>query len=183
MTSPRPALVVSRRAWRRIHTDLAKRGQGRRESATFLLGRPDSVRVTAWVPYDDLDPTCLTGGISFSGARFADLWRLCSEHGVSVLADLHTHPGTSVEQSPIDQAKPTIARAGHISLITPSFARHTPSASHVGVHIYQGAGDWHSVPPAQRAAALHIRPLALWSTTPLRPVPVAAGHKRIGTAP
>lgn len=179
--SPRTSnsVTFTHRGWRRLHQDLAERGRGNRESAAFLLSRPENARIRAWIAYDDLDPTCLTGGISFSGARFADLWALCTAHGLRVIADIHTHPGPWVEQSPTDKAKPTIARVGHISLISPSYATNVPPASQVGVHLYQGNGRWHSVPSAERASTLRIGP-NLWRTAALKPDAINTGHEKIG---
>lgn len=153
-------LIVARRSWRALHRDLAARGAQRRESGAFLLARPGSRRITRWVAFDDLDPTCLTGGISLRGSGFSRLWDLCEAHGLTVVADVHTHPGSWVDQSPTDAANPMIAQPGHIALITPDFARTAPSANQVGVHRYHGAARWTTAGVAELGPLLLIRRLA-----------------------
>ncbi len=60
-------------------SELARRGQGRRESGAFLLADRDGppTTVTRVVYLDDLDPNCLTGGISFDGLAYSKLWDIC----------------------------------------------------------------------------------------------------------
>jgi Malate/L-lactate dehydrogenase len=58
--------------------------------------------VTAVAFYDDLDAYCLTGGISFASSGFTELWRICRTMALTVVADIHTHPGRWVMQSEID---------------------------------------------------------------------------------
>lgn len=164
-----PHLVVARRSWEALHHDLLARGGQRRESGAFLLAPPGSRRVTGWVAFDDLDPSCLTGGISLRGIGFSRLWDLCDTHGLSVLADIHTHPGPWVGQSPTDAANPMIAQPGHIALITPNLARTAPPAHDVGVHVYYGAGSWTTARPPAREQVLVIRRLAR-SARPLPPI-------------
>ena len=70
--------------------------------------------------FDDLDPECLVGNIHIRASGFSKLWDLCDVEGLRVVADIHTHPGTSVAQSSIDRANPMIAREGHLALIVPA---------------------------------------------------------------
>lgn len=171
---------MARRSWRTMHRHLAARGCGRRESGAFLLSAPSSRRVTAWVAFDDLDPDCLTGGITLRGTGFSRLWDLCEHHRLVVIADLHTHPGSAVEQSRIDAAHPMIGEIGHVALISPHYAIGDPTADQVGVHIHHGSRRWQSVPrphchqvlalnrvtrPARRLQPQPARP----STTAVRP--------------
>lgn len=132
--------------WQELVEELGRRGENRRESGAFLLAdRGDtSGRVKRIVYYDDLDPGCLQGVISFSGFGFSALWDICVDQGFSVIADAHTHPGRSVAQSPSDRENPMYARTGHIGLIIPSFANAPVSAREVGVHEYFGDAGWKS---------------------------------------
>lgn len=65
------------RAVRHPDAELAHRGNGERESGAFLLTPPATPRararqrVIAVAYYDDLDPQCLTGGITFTAASSA----------------------------------------------------------------------------------------------------------------
>ena len=90
-----------------------------------------------------------------TGAYFGPLWEICKGLGVTVVADVHTHPGGS-QQSNSDQWHPMISRAGHIALILPRFAAAPISRREIGMYVYQGAKKWRTVPHGQRRAFLHI---------------------------
>lgn len=132
--------------WARLILELRRRGRGKAESGAFLLGRRNGKagRVTEYVCYDDLDPHAhQSGAIAFHANGTAALWRLCREHDVEILADVHTHPGPYVQQSGIDQRNPMVPMAGHTAIIVPNFA-YTPwwSLRAVGVHEYLGSFKW-----------------------------------------
>jgi len=135
--------------WNNLLVELSARGAGTRESAAFLLvpkgdtAVPTEV-VTEIVYLDDLDATCLTGGITFSAEGQSKLLALCRVRGLKVVADVHTHPGPWVEQSRIDAAHPMVAVTGHVALIVPNYGQHQPGLEDVGVHIYIGDGRWDS---------------------------------------
>jgi proteasome lid subunit RPN8/RPN11 len=156
----RPLLVVEQTLWEELFDELSARGGGVRESGAFLLGnmagdaRPR--RAVAAVYYDDLDPTSLTGGISFSGSAYGRLWDECELRGLAVVADVHTHPGPRVAQSSTDRAYPMVAQRGHIALIVPDFAEQEVEANQVGVHEYLGDGQWRSALGVDAGAALRI---------------------------
>ena len=157
--SPRHELSCSWRVWRQLQACLRERGRGRsRESGAFLLGHRsgDRARVVGFMPYDDLDPHCLdTGIVRFDGRFFGSLWETCKRRGVTVVADVHTHPGGS-QQSDSDRWHPMISRAGHIALILPRFAAAPVQRREVGMYVYLGAKKWRAVPNDQRRAFLHI---------------------------
>jgi len=122
--------------------ELAARGKGHRESGAFFLGRVKDARrrVRQVVYLDDLDPNCLTGGITFDGSAYSKLWDLCDQLGLQVIGDVHTHPGDWVAQSDIDANNPMLAKAGHIAVIVPHFAAGHPTARKLGVHEYSTDG-------------------------------------------
>lgn len=132
--------------WRRLVLELRSRGDRRNESGAFLLApqnRNDG-RVTSFVCYDDLDPDAYEGGaIAFHAVGHAALWELCGRRGLCVLADVHTHPGGYVRQSPIDRHNPMMPLKGHIALILPRYA-HTPwlTLASAGVYEYLGNFQW-----------------------------------------
>lgn len=132
----------------RLVSELGQRGGGRRESGAFLLGRTDSTdhRVDSFVCYDDLDPQALQSGIVMFHARgLSALWQLCSERGVQVLADVHTHPTADVRQSSIDQEHPMLPVKGHVALILPRYGRASKwSLAGVGMHVFEGGKRWSS---------------------------------------
>jgi proteasome lid subunit RPN8/RPN11 len=146
---------ISRRRWKHLLSELARRGQDRWESGAFLLSERGTNAVTAVAFYDDLDPNCLTGGISFASAGFTDLWRICRSEGLTVVADVHTHPGTRVMQSDIDATNPMIARVGHVAIIVPSYGR-ADSIQQCGVNLYLGSHRWLYLPAAQVARIICV---------------------------
>jgi hypothetical protein len=113
-------------------------------------------RIVDFILYDDLDPHALdTGIVRFDGRHFGELWDICKRRGLSVIADVHVHPGGS-GQSDSDRAHPMISRAGHIALILPDFARPPVRTASIGIYRYLGNKTWHVVPAAARRRFLHI---------------------------
>jgi hypothetical protein len=160
LLAPRHELSCAWLLWRRLLRDLRRRGRGAtRESGAFLLGRRTEggpSRITSYILYDDLDPRSLdTGIVTFDGRYFGELWAICRKHSLTVVADVHVHPGGS-GQSRSDQVHPMIAEAGHLALILPDFARSPVKRDRVGIYRYLGREQWESVPPARRREFLHI---------------------------
>ncbi|MDN3568557.1 hypothetical protein QWZ14_29625 [Paeniroseomonas aquatica] len=157
--APRHELSCSWILWRRLQASLRERGRNRsRESGAFLLGRREDgrARIVDFTLYDDLDPHRLDSGIvRFDGRYFSELWALCKARGLTVVADIHVHPGGS-RQSDSDRAHPMISRAGHIALILPRFAVAPQPRREIGIYRYEGAKRWMTVPPADRRDFLHI---------------------------
>ena len=149
--------------WAKIIFDLRRKGKGRGESGAFLLGRDGNspARVTAYLPYDDIDSCAYQGGaIQFHAAGYAALWAYCKKKQLQVLADVHTHPGRDVGQSPIDQRHPMVPVVGHTAMIVPHFGK-TGWWSHdaVGVYEYIGNFQWRSHPPSAKPRRVK---LSLW---------------------
>jgi len=138
---------------------LRERGRGcTRESGAFLLGNRSNGRtqILDFVLYDDLDKKCLdTGIVHFDGRHFGALWELCKARGLTVIADIHVHPG-GVQQSESDRAYPMIARAGHLALILPEFAAGRISRADVGIYRYRGAKQWDDIPARARHGFFYI---------------------------
>ncbi len=132
--------------WARLVRDLGRRGQGRRESGAFLLGSQSGTRakIRQYVCYDDIDPNAYQGGaIMFHANGYAALWQRCKAAKLDLIADIHTHPGTNVSQSGIDQRHPMVPVVGHTAMIMPHFGRTSRwSLSGVGVYEYLGNFKW-----------------------------------------
>lgn len=142
--APSHRLRCSPRLWRSIVAELERRGEGRHEAGVFLLGVDHAGRkeVREAVFYDDLDPRAYDTGVCvLHGDAFARLWSLCREKSLTVVADAHTHPGAAF-QSHSDRTNPMVARAGHIAIILPEFARPTQRDA-IGVYEYVGDHAWH----------------------------------------
>lgn len=159
LLAPRHKLSCSWVLWWWLCRKLRERGQNRsRESGAFLLGRRRGkrARIVDFVLYDDLDAHCLdTGIVRFDGRYFSDLWALCKARGLTVVADIHVHPG-GAGQSASDRAHPMIARAGHIAVILPRFAVPPQPRRDIGIYRYRGGKQWTAVLAADRPSFFHI---------------------------
>lgn len=157
--APQHELSCSWLMWRRLIGRLRERGRGRsRESGAFLLGRRSDgrARIVDFILYDDLDPHCLdTGIVRFDGRHFGALWSICKERGLTVVADVHVHPG-GAGQSDSDQAHPMISRAGHVAMILPRFAAGRQPRRGIGIYRYLGGKRWSPVPMHQKRQFFHI---------------------------
>lgn len=159
LLAPRHELSISWFLWQRLCRRLRERGKNRsRESGAFLLGCRNGgrARIVDFVLYDDLDPHCLDSGIvRFDGRYFGEVWALCKARGLTVVADVHVHPG-GAGQSESDRAHPMISRAGHIALILPRFAATPLPRREIGIYRYRGGRRWMAIPAAARRSFFHI---------------------------
>lgn len=157
--APQHELSCSWWLWWRLIRALRQRGRdASRESGAFLIGRNEGGRrrIVDFVLYDDLDPHCLdTGIVRFDGRHFGALWALCKARALSVVADVHVHPG-GAGQSNSDRDHPMISRAGHIALILPNFAAAPQSRMALGIYRYLGGKRWTTIPCDERRAFFHI---------------------------
>jgi hypothetical protein len=137
-----PPLKIPVMLWRRLFTELRRRSGGHRESGAFLLG--GKRKVSKVIYYDDIDPHALdTGIVKINGGAFVLLWDFCAQHGLRVLADVHTHPTEWTGQSYSDRTNPVVAQAGHIAIILPHFASaKRPSLRGAGMYEYLGDHQW-----------------------------------------
>ena len=123
--------------------ELRERGRGERESGGFLLGRRTarSRTIEQFIAYDDIDPSSLRGAILFDGSKMDEVWRVCREKRLQVVADVHTHP-FGFGQSGVDRANPMIPEKGHIALIVPNFADRYYGPGDIGIYEFRGIGQW-----------------------------------------
>ena len=159
LLAPRHELSCSWWLWRRLLAKLRERGRGARESGAFLLGGKDAAgrrRIVDFALYDDVDPHALDSGIvHLDGRHFGKLWDLCRARSLTVVADVHTHPG-GAGQSDSDRAHPIIARAGHLALILPNFAAPPVMRRALGIYRYGGGGRWETIPHDRHRQFFHI---------------------------
>ena len=137
-------LKISKALWQALILELRRRGGSYRESGAFLLASPGMREISAYICYDDLDPSALDGGIIvFHGAGYVPLWDLCRHRQLRVVADVHTHPDYWTGQSHSDRTHPMIGTPGHVALIVPSYARsNDDSFDGVGMYKYHGDHRW-----------------------------------------
>jgi hypothetical protein len=124
--------------------ELNKRTKGNRESGAFLLGRERNgfKSISEFMFYDDIDPHCFDRGIvEFNGRLLGLVWAACRAKGLTVVADVHVHPG-GFAQSSTDKQNPIIAQAGHLALILPNFACGTCLPGQIGIYEYRGSRQW-----------------------------------------
>ncbi|HEX8386863.1 MAG TPA: Mov34/MPN/PAD-1 family protein [Rubricoccaceae bacterium] len=124
LVSPGHRISCDRDVWEEGQAELRRRGGGHRESGAFLLGAAEGRRrrVERFVYYDDVDPHALDSGVvDLDGAAFGPLWSLCRRNGLSVVADVHTHPRRAFF-SPTDRANPMVDEPGHLALVLPDYA-------------------------------------------------------------
>jgi proteasome lid subunit RPN8/RPN11 len=137
-------LHIARRLWLGLMTELHRRSENRHEAGAFLLGRrtADRREVQSIVYYDDLDPHAYDSGVCILEADSFDLlWDRCDAAGLTVVADVHLHGGVA-KQSSSDRDNPMVARAGHLALIVPRFARGPVWRHQLGLYEYKGAHRW-----------------------------------------
>ena len=130
--------------WLRLFTELELRGESRHEAGAFLLGirRGKRREVIDVVFYDDLDPDAYSTGVCVLHApAFARLWALCRERKLTVIGDVHTHPGPA-HQSGLDRTNPMVARAEHVAIIVPNFAASPIDLDRLGIYEYRGNHRW-----------------------------------------
>lgn len=152
-----PSLVCAKRQWNEGIDELRGRAGGRRESGAFLLGsiKGPVRRIEQFLYYDDVDPHCLDNGmIEFDGRQFGAVWEMCRARKLTVVADVHVHPG-HYGQSWIDRGHPMIAEHGHLALILPDYAAKRQMPGHIGIYEYLGSLQWrdHS---AQGGSIFHV---------------------------
>lgn len=148
--APEHRLSCASNRWRQIVAELDKRGGRKHEAGAFLLGFDLGGRreVHAAVFYDELDQDAYATGVCIlHGDAFAKLWSLCRDKGLTVVADVHTHPGAGY-QSLSDKANPMVARRGHVAIILPDFAKWPLRREHVGIYEYLGEHEWIDRSPA-----------------------------------
>ena len=140
----RPKLVCAPGVWRAGVEELHKRTGGRCESGAFLLGRTNgrTRRIEQFLFYDDVDPNCFRNGIvEFDGRKFGRVWERCRDEQLTVVADVHVHPGL-YRQSSTDKYNPMIAEVGHLAIIIPNFAGRKIMPGCIGIYEYSGSREW-----------------------------------------
>jgi hypothetical protein len=144
LVAPEHRISSPRRIWRHVLKELNRRGEGFHEAGVFLLGveSGEHLEVKDAVFYDDLDPGAYDTGVCvLHGDAFAELWALCRERDLTVVADAHMHCGAA-RQSYEDRTNPMVARAGHVAIIVPNLARPPVKHAALGVYEYCGEHEW-----------------------------------------
>jgi len=144
-----PKLACNTRIWNRGVDELRRRAGGHCESGAFLLGTIEGGmrRIHKFLYYDDIDPNCFSNGIvEFDGSKFGIVWQICRDSDLTVVADVHVHPG-GYGQSSTDRHNPIIPEAGHLALILPDFASRARTPGAMGIYEYLGSRQWRNHSP------------------------------------
>ena len=158
LLAPEHRVSCSKTLWAELLRELCRRGRWQHESGAFLLGLKGDGRreVKAVVYYDDLDPQAYDSGVCvLHGDSFAKLWKICRERNLSVVADVHTHPGVA-RQSHSDQTNPMVANVGHVAIIVPNFARAPVIEATLGIYEYCGDYAWKNFSGLSRRRYLYV---------------------------
>ena len=109
-----------------------------------MLAKVGSREITSFICYDDLDKAALESGIvTVHATGFVKLWDRCQRNGLTVVADIHTHPSNWTGQSHSDRTHPMVAIKGHVALILPDFATpNTLPLNGASVYEYKGNHKW-----------------------------------------
>lgn len=140
----RPKISFNRKLWFDCLDELAKRGEGSHEAGCFVLGtvKGNKRRAVRCVFYDELAPAAYASGVCIlDGDAFTRLWEICRAEKLSVIADMHTHPGDAF-QSESDRTNPMVARAGHVAIIIPNYAAGWIWRHRLGLFQYEGDHRW-----------------------------------------
>lgn len=153
-----PKLIVQSPIWQVLLGELHRRTDECQESGAFLLGQATELgrKVEQAVYYDDLDPrACRAGVVVIHAASFSRLWDLCRSSDLTVVADIHVHPGEAF-QSLSDRENPMIGVPGHLALIVPFFARPPIALESLGFFEYRGSHRWRNLSGSKINQHLHI---------------------------
>lgn len=152
-----PKLEIPMKLRHELIEQLARSGQGKRESGAFLLGTLQPNRnVTAYILYDEVSPTAQHSNyVRLLGSDMSKVWADCERRCLQVVADIHTHP-RGPAQSLSDRAQPIVSLSGHIALIVPNFAIGFVQPEDLGFHEFQGRGRWKSWFGAEAASKIQF---------------------------
>jgi proteasome lid subunit RPN8/RPN11 len=139
--------------------ELNIRTHGRHESGCFILGTVTGQKRIAHrcLYYDELDSKAYASGVCvLHGNAFSRLWEICRAEKLTVVADIHTHPGAAF-QSDSDRTNPMIARVGHIAIIIPNYAFGWIWRHQIGMFQYEGDHTWTNMSGWKARSFLKVR--------------------------
>lgn len=152
-------MSISPELWQRTWMKLRSHGDGQREAACVWAGvrSEHEERVTEVIFLDDLSgveafPLQHKTTRKATAALFAQL----RDKKLSIIADVHTHPGDWVDLSWIDKAHPIEYRPGLTAIVLPNYATTEPSLETIGIHSYLGDGQWRQLEGDQAKSKVRI---------------------------
>lgn len=98
-------------------------------------------------------PTGLCYTVSSEELHRTNVWLY--EHGVRIIAQLHSHPSDAFH-SELDDALPLATTAGCFSLVIPDFARHPFSLERCATYRLMPGRGWEELAPSEAARLITI---------------------------
>lgn len=138
-------ITLSKALWQETIHGLHVRGMGKKETACIWAGhrRPIQNEVKEVIFLDDIAGVVGRGMHHRVPTSAIDkLFFTLREKGLSIIADLHTHPRDWVGLSWIDMEHPLEYRIGFLMIVLPYYASIDVQLEDIGVHEYQGDGRW-----------------------------------------
>ena len=118
---------------------------GRHECVAYWLAMQAQPRDVVEVVHPDHTASVL--GYAVDGAWLTRFSFDLADRGVTAVAQVHTHPGMSVDHSETDDEFVLVPSAGFLSIVVPDFARDFTS-SRWGIHVLEPSGRWRRDPEA-----------------------------------
>jgi len=145
-------ITLSRALWKETIYGLRVRGEEKNESACIWAGQRSPVQneVQEVIFLDDI--AGVMGRELFHRVPTFAIDKLFStlrEKGLSIIADIHTHPENWVGLSWIDMEHPLEYRVGFLMIVLPYYASTEIQLKDIGVHEYQGNGKWRELHVAE----------------------------------
>ena|SRR3569832_1027608 len=154
-------LQVAKKLWVTTWLGLQERSAGQREAAcVWLGGRTRETEIATDIVFLDDLPGTVGRRLQHRTSRqaVAILLELARAKGLSIVADIHTHPSDWVDLSDVDREHPIEYRVGLVAIVLPSFALGEPDLARTGVHQYLGNGDWERLDGSQSNPRLVLGP-------------------------
>ena len=121
--------------------------------ATDASGQAKAVVTTLTLPRATLTP----GWFRVDGLDMANAGQHFRSHGLSRLAQVHTHGDVNVGHSPVDDRDAYSQRLGSISIVLPHHARASQSLDGAGVHVRSPDG-WRRLTRAEVLTSVQFTP-------------------------
>ena len=144
-------IEIPGRLWTETIDGLRKRSKGREAACIWAGSRRSGVQEVKKVFF--LDDLVGVKGFArrhnVSRNAINQLFEMLRDKKLSIIADLHTHPGTWVGLSEVDMSHPLEYRIGIIMAVIPYYAAVPIEIENIGVHEYCGNGRWRQLLPQE----------------------------------
>lgn len=137
--SRRPMLSIAGTLFLETFRILRKCGQMGHECQALWLSAPSLSDTIVGVRHSVHASTC--AGLEVSSDWLSQIWRELADTGLSIRAQIHTHPAEAFH-SGTDDAYPIVGTPGFISIVVPRFAADRPALGDLYVTSISANGGW-----------------------------------------